>query len=66
MMENFKSDKQGEGIDWESVKIKHEDMRGIFLDRCPKDEENDTNGKDFRDMESFCGPGYQHSDNLLA
>ena len=36
VVENFKSDNQGEGIDWESVNTKHEDIRGIFLDRYPK------------------------------
>ena len=66
VVKNFKSDKQGEGIDWESIKTKHEDIHGIFLDRYPKDVENHTNGKDFKCMDSFCGPGYQHSNNLLA
>ena len=66
MVENFKLDKQGEGIDWESVKTEHVDIRGIFLDRYSKDVENDTNGQDFNHIDSFCRPGYQHNDNLLA
>ena len=66
MVENFKPDKQGEGIDWESAKTKHEDIRGIFSDRYPKNVEKDTNGKDFKHTDSFCGSSYQSSDNLLA
>ena len=53
MVENFKSDKQGEGIDRESVKTKHEDIRGIFLDRYPKDAEKDTSGIDFKLLDHF-------------
>ena len=31
VVENLKSDKQGEGTDWESVKTKHEDIRDIYV-----------------------------------
>ena len=37
-----------------------------FLDRYPKGVENNTNGKDFKNLDSFCGLGYQHSDNLIS
>ena len=43
--DRVKSDKHGEEVDW--------DIRGLFLDRCLINVENDTNGKDFKHLDSF-------------
>ena len=33
---HFKSDKAGQGLDWESIKTNYLDIRDIFIDRYPK------------------------------
>ena len=38
---HFKSDKAGQGYDWESVKTKYCDIRDIFIERYPKDGNNE-------------------------
>ena len=38
---HFKSDNAGQGYDWESVKTKYRDIRDIFIDRYPKDGNNE-------------------------
>ena len=64
MVGNFKSDKQGEQIDWESVKTKYEDICSVFFRQipCKRCRKQWFQASGFM----FCGPGYQHSNNLLA
>ena len=38
---HFKWDKAGQGYDWESVKTKDRDIRDIFIERYPKDDDSE-------------------------
>ena len=35
VMMHYKSDKEGRGCDWQSVKTKYDDLRDIFIERYP-------------------------------
>ena len=52
VIQHYKSDKEGEGHDWESVKTKYPDIMDIFIDRYPKETDPEgfprkEPGKDF-------------------
>ena len=34
---HYKSDKEGRGFNWQSVKAKHDDLREIFIERYPSE-----------------------------
>ena len=35
VIRHYKSDKEGRGFDWQSVKTKYDDLRDIFIERYP-------------------------------
>ena len=52
VIQHYKSDKEGEGYDWESVKTKYPDIMDRFIDRYPKETDPEgfprkEPGKDF-------------------
>ena len=34
---HYKADKEGRGLNWQSVKTKYDDLRNLFLERYPRD-----------------------------
>ena len=39
---HFKSDKAGQGLDWESIKTKYVEIRDIFIERYPKNSTDES------------------------
>ena len=37
---DYKAGKAGEGVDWESVRSKYEDVTKMFLEKYPDDDKN--------------------------